>query len=1197
MFCPLHRVFEMQKRHILSNTTIIGEVVGSETPLTEYESIGCSPFSFYATIKCLGIILDEDRLQKYAVTFEDYALRLSKLNGFMHIDGYITAILPRKGVNQGDLLVLHGGLTRIKGTRFSFVLNNWMKQQQDDKWKLRDCDFTPFNAGHEIYTNLRDADKADVNWCLLNKHVMDDRRKIPKYHVDRYMPCGSDYMRQEIEFPKRDIAEQGDKASVNLFTEVPENIGVSEGEGGTTNTSETTFKPADNTVKEQNSFNDYKTTYANRGRNNRLNITDRQEMKPICKEVENLYNEIPNFVRNCSDFKAKLLELSNITDSATDKDEIYNAAKDLVTRLKAGWTRKPASNIGLTGREIFKLAFLNYIADATSISATSAKSGVQDILYALNIKVLDLWLASIKSTGAERDKIKNSLYMSNLDMSDGDIAELISTLEQAGVTLFFYLQGVILSVNMNYAELVSIMAETSVSLYQVLKNNPYVLFLFNQSIALSGLDKFAFLNYGVQGMTNLLLSTRAIAYVNDVMTSSDSNVTDGSTCVDEYKLRSAIKYGFQLAKKELNVYKATGRLMDMGTVINIQTYLKNEFKNTNVLADNFLLASYPRNVLVDTRIPTSKAIEAYVTSGFGLRIRKNGRTYIVALINLKKELEIYMKLYELASDEQVKADSCKITKEKMDECISMFEHKRAEELGIAEFKLEDKQREAVYAVKSPVLAITGTAGSGKTTTAEALVYVLKECLGVTEDKILFTAPTGKAASRLKESVKSNTRTLHSAFCIGVNKNGAKPVYDFDISDTESYSYDEKGKFDVLFIDEAAMPDLDLMHAVIMQLTRGQRVYFLGDIAQLTPIGVGKPFANILQYVACVKLLVSKRASEGSYIIKNSMLINEQSDKAVLQDLESGNDTHIINYIGDPAKNIDKLIADICSAHLGIKTSNSLISENELIDTNGVVNKDDIQIITPVKKKAYNWGSIQLNRLVHDIFCPLDKSKVRFCMKYGNEPVDELDAFRIGDRVLHNTNRSKTNRFHVIDAEAGIFTPIEGDTGVMNGDMGYVIGFYKSKGIRMMASEKGNKVISASHYLELDDSNWYMAVQYKDVDEQGNPYDFAILYCIENVQWQGKNLMISNSSDASMLELAYALTVHKMQGSECKLAICPFYSLGRFISRNMVNTAVTRAKKYLYLIGDIQGRDSAVNKARRIEKVSERLSTLDLLLGE
>ena len=93
-----------------------------------------------------------------------------------------------------------------------------------------------------------------------------------------------------------------------------------------------------------------------------------------------------------------------------------------------------------------------------------------------------------------------------------------------------------------------------------------------------------------------------------------------------------------------------------------------------------------------------------------------------------------------------------------------------------------------------------------------------------------------------------------------------------------------------------------------------------------------------------------------------------------------------------------------------------------------------------------------------------------------------------------------------------------------------------------------------------------------------------------------------SGDFDYIELAYALTVHKMQGSQAKLIIAPIFSLNifkntlPFINKNMVYTMLSRAQTGLYLIGNIeQNSNSPLMIARHSEAFSDRKSLIDIAL--
>ena len=79
-----------------------------------------------------------------------------------------------------------------------------------------------------------------------------------------------------------------------------------------------------------------------------------------------------------------------------------------------------------------------------------------------------------------------------------------------------------------------------------------------------------------------------------------------------------------------------------------------------------------------------------------------------------------------------------------------------------------------------------------------------------------------------------------------------------------------------------------------------------------------------------------------------------------------------------------------------------------------------------------------------------------------------------------------------------------------------------------------------------------------------------------------------------LELAYAVTVHKSQGNEFNAVLIPVYAVPAMLCyRNLLYTAVTRAKKILILVGEVSVMRSMVENNRK----TLRFSGLESLLNE
>ena len=165
---------------------------------------------------------------------------------------------------------------------------------------------------------------------------------------------------------------------------------------------------------------------------------------------------------------------------------------------------------------------------------------------------------------------------------------------------------------------------------------------------------------------------------------------------------------------------------------------------------------------------------------------------------------------------------------------------------------------------------------------------------------------------------------------------------------------------------------------------------------------------------------------------------------------------------------------------------------------------DIQVLTPMRKGLL--GVERLNGILQMYLNPPDKKKRE--KEHGSR------IFREGDKVMQIKNDYQME--WEICSKYGI--PVEKGTGVFNGDTGIIKSINKYMEMLEVEFEEG-KVVKYS---------------FKQADE---------------------------------LELAYAITIHKSQGSEYPAVILPMLSGPKMLmTRNLIYTAVTRAKKCVCIVG-------------------------------
>ncbi|WP_026506893.1 SF1B family DNA helicase RecD2 [Butyrivibrio sp. MC2013] len=190
---------------------------------------------------------------------------------------------------------------------------------------------------------------------------------------------------------------------------------------------------------------------------------------------------------------------------------------------------------------------------------------------------------------------------------------------------------------------------------------------------------------------------------------------------------------------------------------------------------------------------------------------------------------------------------------------------------------------------------------------------------------------------------------------------------------------------------------------------------------------------------------------------------------------------------------------------------------------------DIQILTPMRKGAL--GCNNLNSILQKYLNPADPSKKEYTS--GDR------IFREGDKVMQIKNNYQADweilgRYNI---------PIETGTGVFNGDMGTIVSI----------TPTANQLI-----VEFDERR-RVTYTFSQLDE---------------------------------LELAYATTIHKSQGSEYPAVIIPLLSGPKMLmNRNLLYTAVTRARSCVVILGSRQAVDEMIaNKSQlaRYTALSDRI---------
>ena len=303
-----------------------------------------------------------------------------------------------------------------------------------------------------------------------------------------------------------------------------------------------------------------------------------------------------------------------------------------------------------------------------------------------------------------------------------------------------------------------------------------------------------------------------------------------------------------------------------------------------------------------------------------------------------------------------------------------------------------EQRESVFnSFRENLSIIAGAAGTGKSTIARAITEAYQGNI------TLATALAGKATLRLMETTGVEGRTMHS------------------------YLARLSGKYfeaDLILIDEGSMLGLEIVLEFFRKIAPGTRVVILGDDSQLSPIGAGNVFSDLLNSEFIVKshLKTVRRQALESNIIKFATMVRNQK---------------VIDSENNPFKETSD------DFKLLLKESDTGISRAVTNEFKSFISKYDlkeIMIVTPYKIKG-TVNTFDINNRMQKILLGLDKLNPKN-YKWLSLEEDKEKKFVIyeGDRVINiqNNYNCKDDR--------GEKTP------VMNGSLGTVLRIEKHKAI-------------------------------------------------------------------------------------------------------------------------------------------------------
>jgi energy-coupling factor transporter ATP-binding protein EcfA2 len=495
---------------------------------------------------------------------------------------------------------------------------------------------------------------------------------------------------------------------------------------------------------------------------------------------------------------------------------------------------------------------------------------------------------------------------------------------------------------------------------------------------------------------------------------------------------------------------------------------------------------------------------------------------------------------------------------------------------------EEKSAALAEIYRSRLSVLVGSAGTGKSTLLKALCHIEQ----VKEGGLLLLAPTGKARVRLEQATGLYKQGLTIAqFLLRYKRYEGK---------TGRYLFESKAdacsQFKTVIIDECSMLTEDQLAALLSGLKNVARLILVGDPQQLPPIGAGRPFVDIVRRLkpddlagkfpevdfGYAGLTVPRRQiAEGGEEREDLLLAdffsgrsldpgadeiwskaaNNKLDRLKLVSWSTPDDLGeqlvktLVEELGLESDEDEPGFGASIGGSISAKTGNVYFNNRWKNNTGAAESVEAWQILSPLRMGQ--TGVDAVNRNLQIQFRPLAKAMATEKWRKIPKPMGP-QGILWGDKVINVRNKSDRRVYPAVE-----------DPYVANGDIGVVVGQTKWK--------PGGKLPS---YLEVE-----LASQTGSAYSSGSPQ-----YKYYASEFSGENA-------SPPLELAYALTVHKTQGSEFGITFLIIPNPCRLLSREMLYTALTRHKERVVLFHQGEFRDIQRFSSDDCSEVARRLTNM------
>ncbi|AUM62631.1 SF1B family DNA helicase RecD2 [Spiroplasma monobiae] len=284
--------------------------------------------------------------------------------------------------------------------------------------------------------------------------------------------------------------------------------------------------------------------------------------------------------------------------------------------------------------------------------------------------------------------------------------------------------------------------------------------------------------------------------------------------------------------------------------------------------------------------------------------------------------------------------------------------------GIENFKYNEEQVEAIKNfIDNDISIITGGPGTGKTTVITGIVKMYE--LVYNDSNFAITAPTGRAAGKIKDDSGYKTSTIHRLLQYSGNDvfeaNESKPIYR-----------------NLVVIDECSMIDNHLFASLLKGVKGINKILLVGDVEQLPSVSYGNLYEDLIEskQFKTTRLIKNNRQKTNEGELNSIIELSNAIKNEEVKEFDFANSTNV-NFVF--SNDFNQSINILKETYLNINPSNI---EEQL---------NNIQIIAPMYKEAL--GIDNINSIIQNLVNPTNSKVYK---RYDAE-------FRVNDKVMYIEN--------------------------------------------------------------------------------------------------------------------------------------------------------------------------------------------------